>query len=84
MLYKDRQIEELYDIKHFHDNDNDFINYEETILDKSLSSRMFSNDMMAGFLDRIKKIAALMFDQMNIIKNYKNYIVDKDYFKHKN
>jgi hypothetical protein len=84
MLYKDRQIPELYDLKHFHDNDNDFINYEEVILDKSLSPRIYQNDMMVGYLDRIKKIVALMFDQINIIKNYKNYIVDKDYFKHKN
>lgn len=84
MLYKDRQIPELYDLKHFHDNDNDFINYEEVILDKSLSPRIYQNDMMVGYLDRIKKMVALMFDQINIIKNYKNYIVDKDYFKHKN
>lgn len=84
MLYKDRQIPELYDLKHFHDNDNDFINYEETILDKSLSPRIYQNDMMVGYLDRIKKMVALLFDQVNIIKNYKNYIVDKDYFKHKN
>jgi hypothetical protein len=84
MLYKDRQLPELYDLKHFHDDDEDFINYEEVILDKSLSPRIYSNDIMAGYLDRVKKMVALMFDQVNIIKNYKNYIVDKDYFKHKN
>jgi hypothetical protein len=39
---------------------------------------------MKNFLDNIKGMPSRWFDQANLIKNYKNYIVEKDYFKHKN
>ena len=38
---------------------------------------------MAGFLDRLQPILSIFFDQMNIIKNFRNITVDKYYFKHK-
>lgn len=84
MLNKQRQIEELWDLKHFNDSDTDFVDYENSILDKSLSGYIFQNEMMANYIDNIKPLVALWFDRVNEIKNYKNYIVEKDYYKHKN
>lgn len=84
MLYKDREIKELYDIKHRHDYDEDYVNYEDNILNNSLSPYLFNNDIMNSFLGLLQPILALFFDQFNVIKNFKNYIVDKYYFKNKN
>jgi hypothetical protein len=42
---------------------------------------MYENNMMNGFLTRLQPLVALLFDQMNIVKNFKNYMVDKDWYK---
>jgi hypothetical protein len=81
MLYKRKQLPELYYIKHRHDTDNDFVDYEKNILNKSLSPYMYENNMMNGFLTRLQPLVALLFDQMNIVKNFRNYMVDKDWYK---
>lgn len=81
MLYKRKQLPELFYLRHRHDTDNDFVDYEKNILNKSLSPYMYENNMMNGFLTRLQPLVALLFDQMNIVKNFKNYMVDKDYFK---
>jgi hypothetical protein len=81
MLYKRKQLPELYYIKHRHDTDEDFVDYEKNILNKSLSPYMYENNMMNGFLTRLQPLVALLFDQMNIVKNFKNYMVDKDWYK---
>ncbi len=82
MLYKDKQIKELYDLKHRHDKNDDWVDYEDVLLKKSLSPYLYKNDKMNDFLNNIQKITVLLFDNNNIIKNFKNYIVDKHYFKH--
>ena len=84
MLNKERQIEELWDLKHRNDTDKDWVDYEDIILDRTLSPYVFQNDEMKNYLDNIKGIPSRWFDQVNMIKNYKNYIVEKDYYKHKN
>jgi hypothetical protein len=81
MLYKKRQLPELFYIRHRHDNDNDFVDYENKLLDKTLSPYMYQNDTMNGFLKRFQPLLGLLFDQMNVVKNLKNYIVDKDWYK---
>jgi hypothetical protein len=81
MLYRDRQLPELYYMKHRHDNDNDFVDYEKTILSRNLSPYMYENNMMNGFLTRLQPLVASLFDRMNVIKNFKNYMVDKDWYK---
>lgn len=82
-LYKDSQLPELYEIKHRHDNnENDAYNIEENILVRSLSNFLFNNDTMNEFLLRMQKIYALWFDQMNIVRNLKNWSVDKYYNNH--
>ena len=81
MLYKRKQLPELYYIKHRQDTDEDFVDYEKNILNKSLSPYMYENNMMNGFLTRLQPLVALLFDQMNIVKNFRNYMVDKDWYK---
>lgn len=81
MLYNDRQLPELFYMKNRHNNDNDFVDYEKNILNKSLSPYMYENNMMNGFLTRLQPLVASLFDRMNVIKNFKNYIVDKDWYK---
>lgn len=82
MLYEDKQLPELYYMKHRHDNDVDFVDYEKNILNKTLSPYLFNNNLMNSFLQRLQKLISILFDQHNIIKNFKNFMVDKDYYKH--
>jgi hypothetical protein len=83
MLYDEKQLPELRYLKHFHDDESPNFNYEQSILDKSLSSYMFQNNVMFRFLNKLKLMLALFFDQMNIIKNWRNYMVDKYHYKQK-
>lgn len=84
MYYKDQHLEELYTLYHRHDDDKKYVEYEEVILSRSLSSKIYENEKMFNYLDRLKKLVAMLFDNHNIIKNFKNYNVDKYYYKHKN
>jgi hypothetical protein len=81
MLYRKKQLPELYYMKHRHDNDNDYVDYENMLLDKTLTPYLYQNDTMNGFLKRLQPLVGLLFDQMNVVKNFKNYIVDKDWYK---
>jgi hypothetical protein len=85
MLYEEKQIKELNDIKHFKDNlKYQNYDYESNILNNSLSPFIYENDNNKSFLDLIKKQATLLFDNVHIVRNFKNYIVDKYYYKHYN
>lgn len=84
MYYEEQSLPELHFMKHRHDDEKDFVDYEKEILNKSLSPYLFYNDLMYGFLQKIQRPVAMMFDNFNIIKNFKNYNVDKYYYKHKN
>jgi hypothetical protein len=69
-------------MKHLHDDDNDkYVKYDETILDKTLSPHMFENDVMNTWLKEMQPLVSLLFDQMNVMKNFKNYMVDKYHWK---
>jgi hypothetical protein len=81
MLYERKHLPELHHMKHLYDDDNKFIKYDETILDKSLSPYMFQNDLMNNWLKRMQPLVSILFDQMNIMKNFKNYMVDKYHYR---
>lgn len=83
MLYNRKDLPEIHFIKHLHDDNKDFLDYENMILDKTLSPHIFENDVMNGWLKTMQPLVALLFDQMNVMKNFKNYMVDKYYHKHK-
>jgi len=54
MLYERRQLPEMIHMKHLHDDDNDkYVKYDETILDKTLSPHMFENDIMNTWLKQM-------------------------------
>ena len=81
MLFEQKQLPELRYMKSFHDDAGPQFNYEQDILNKSLSPYIFQNVIMFNFLDKIRPMLALFFDQMNIVKNFKNYMVDKYHYK---
>ena len=85
MLYNKQSIPELNTL--FHRNDNttlNYIDYEKMILDKSLSPYLYSNNMMATYLKMLNGLVSLFFDQFNVLKNWKNFTVDKYYYKGSN
>jgi hypothetical protein len=79
MLYERQSLPELHHMKHLHDEDEvqTWIKYDEVVLKNSLSPHIFENDNMSNFISRIEPLVALLLDQMNVVKNLKNYIVDK-------
>jgi len=81
MLYRKKQLPELYYMKHRHDSEKDFVDYEKIILDKSISPYLYNNDRMNTFLKSLQRLVSILFDNVNIIKNFKNYTVDKYYYK---
>jgi hypothetical protein len=82
MLYQRKDLPELHFMKHRLDDENNFVNYEDKILDSALSPYMYNNDVMNSWLKKMQPLVSLLFDQMNVMKNFKNYMVDKYYFKH--
>lgn len=85
MLYKDKEIKEIWDLKHRNDSkSHNGFDYNEKLLSKSLSSFMFYNENMSEYLSIIKQSLILYFDSFNIVRNFKNYLVDKYYDQHIN
>lgn len=84
MYYKEQNIPEMYDLLHRNDDDDQYVDYEKIILTKSIAPYLYNNDMMSGFLNNLQPMVTKFFDNVNIIKNLKNYTVDKYYYFHKN
>jgi hypothetical protein len=84
MLLEDKEIPELFNMKHLNDDFVGYVDYENKILNKSLSSYLYNNNLMSYFLNACNKLVSLLFDQHNIIKNWNHFVVDKYYYKHTN
>ena len=82
MLYERKEIPELFYLKHRHDDFKEYVDYEKQILNSSLSPYMYENDLMNTWLNKLQPLVSLLFDQINVMKNFKNYMVDKYYYKH--
>jgi len=82
MLYQRKDIPELHYMMHRHDDNDQYVDYEKKILNSSLSPYIYENDLMSAWLNRMQPLVSLMVDQMNVMKNFKNYMVDKYYYKH--
>lgn len=82
MLLRRKNLPELYHIKHLHDDQNLHVEYENQILDSSLSPYLYNNDLMSKWLKKMQPLTSLLLDQMNVVKNFKNYIVDKYEYRH--
>jgi hypothetical protein len=83
MLQDDKQLPELRFLKHLHDDTRENFDYENNLLNKSLSPYLYENEVMANFLYRLQKLIAISFDQISIVRNFKNYMVDKYDYKHR-
>jgi hypothetical protein len=83
MYYEEQEIPEIRFLKHRHDSEEDFIDYEKMILDRSVTPYLFNNLRLNYFLTSLQRPISILFDNMNIVKNFKNYMVDKYYYKHK-
>lgn len=81
MLFDLKQLPQLRFIKHRHDKIDGWFDYEKTILDKSLSPYMYKNDQMNDWLKSMQPLVSILFDQINIMRNFRNYMVDKYYYK---
>lgn len=84
MLYESKDIPELHKLKHRNDNQDNYVDYEKNILNNTLSPYLYNNKIMASFLDKLQPLVSIFFDKFNIVKNYRNYMVDKYYYKHSN
>jgi len=82
MLYQRKDIPELHYMMHRHDDNDQYVDYEKKILNSSLSPYIYENDLMNSWLNKMQPLVSLMVDQMNVMKNFKNYMVDKYYYKH--
>lgn len=83
-MYEDKQLPELYFLKHFNDNikEKNF-DYPNQLFRKTIPSYVyFSNDKITTFLNSVQKMVLIWFDNVNIIRNFRNYLVDKDYYGH--
>ena len=83
MLYNSKELSEINYMKHRHDDNKNFVDYENKLLDKTLAPYIFQNSMMNSFLKKLQPLLAIMFDQVNIMKNWKNYMVDKYEYRNK-
>jgi len=85
MLYDKQYIPELHQFYHMNDDTTkNYVDYETEILNKSLSPYIFNSPIMAGFLDKLRLLISLFFDEFNIIKNWRNFTVNKYWYKHVN
>jgi hypothetical protein len=82
MLYQRKDIPELHYMMHRHDDNDQYVEYEKKILNSSLSPYIYENDLMSAWLNKMQPLVSLMVDQMNVMKNFKNYMVEKYYYKH--
>lgn len=81
MIFERKQLPELYFLKHRHDNNDQFVDYEKQILNSSVSPYIYNNDLMNTWLNKMQPLISQLMDRMNIVKNFKNYIVDKDEYR---
>ena len=84
MIRKEKEINELYNFKHIHDNYIKGYDYEETLLQNSVSKHLYDNPNNSKFLYYLNKQVILMFEQVLLIRNLKNFFVDKYYNDHIN
>jgi hypothetical protein len=82
-LEKQRQIQELYFIKHRHDKKfHTGYNWQDNLLKNTTTPYIWKNPVMNQFLMLIQKALVLMVQKMAIARNFFNYTVPKYYEEH--
>lgn len=80
MLFRDKQINELYNLKHINDKlIHTPADYENNLLRNFLSPVLYNNQNMKNYLDKIQKLLVLMVEEVNYVRNFFNTAVDKHY-----
>ena len=60
MYYEEQDLPELHYMKHRHDDDTDYVDYEKNILNKTLSAYLFNNDLMYNFLTKLQRPVSIL------------------------
>lgn len=82
-LQKDKELQELYYLKHRKDNLlHRHYPWEDNLLKNTTSTYIWKNPTMNTFLTKIEKTLVLMVEKMNVARNFFNYTVDKYYNDH--
>jgi len=85
MIEKEKQVRELYYIKHRNDDlKHTGFDYENKLFRRVFSGLMFDNPTMNSFLALLQKQAVWMIESTLVVRNFWNYTVDKYYNKHNN
>ena len=83
MLFKEKQITELYNLKHMHDTDTHAgFNYEDNLMKNMGSIVLFKNKTLAEFINKLQKMLIVSMDEAHTWRNFFNYNVDRHYNKH--
>jgi hypothetical protein len=83
MLEQKSHINELFKIKHKHDNlKNIAYNYENDLLNKTLSPVLFKNNNLNDYLKQLQTLIVLRIDSVSLVRNKFNHIVCKYYNKY--
>ena len=85
MIEKEKNIKELYDLEHRNDSlKNTGADYENNMLERSVSGYLLHNDNIYDFLGWLQKMSSWLLETNLILRNFWNYNVDKYYNKHNN
>ena len=78
MLEKNKNITELWNLKHFKDNKTiKDIDYSNKLVTKIFSSYIFKNNTNSEFLYSIENLLITMLESNLIIRNWFNYTKNK-------
>lgn len=85
-IEKESQIKELYEFKHFHDDNagHEPFDYENRLLTDTMSNTIFKNDTTRGFLEHLQKMHVWALESTLVVRNFFNFSVNKYYNRHTN
>jgi hypothetical protein len=85
MIERESQIKELYDLRHRKDVElHTHFDWENNMLQKMVSSRMYNNPIMSDFLDRYQKLLVWMYESNVVVRNLYNFCVSRYYNRYNN
>jgi len=85
MIERESQIKELYDLKHRNDLElHTHFDWENKMVEKMVSSRLYINSTMSDFLSRYQKLLVWMYESNVVIRNLYNHVVGPYYNKYNN
>jgi hypothetical protein len=85
MLERDKQIPELYDLKHRKDDiKNKGADYRNNLVSNTTSGYLINNDNLNDFMTWIQSMCSMIIQTNLVLRNFWNYDVDKYYDNHNN